>query len=444
MESLRSLSRLELGGWPSGTGRSSTSSSASQTGAERADRPAERRSQEREGNSPDAPRRRRGAEGATERAREQRREARGDRKQRFEERLEQPAERRKGATAGPELGRLRKAAAEGPEATAGSSKFGLQEFGPKPGKPGQKPAVASREGRWGQNSGLPPQVEILAGRKSIGQAPTASALPLLAAQTEGSDMAQGPLLVTPGLLPTQVAPMGALGFASGALPGEGLAPQGEGLAQELAAELPTERPGAPGLAEARTAQPGLPGVAQGAEAVGGDALSALDASGEPDADPRLEISRREAPVREAGSRASEVDSQRALRAIEQVRVQLRPGQRAAEIQLAPAELGRLAIRLKVERGNVHAVVRVEQPETLAALERFLPELRAALSAQGLDVGGMDLALAGDGASGFSESFDESAPRHATAAHDPDPTPALERHVNLPAIGVSDDAVDTFA
>ncbi|MHC4377415.1 MAG: flagellar hook-length control protein FliK, partial [Planctomycetota bacterium] len=205
--------------------------------------------------------------------------------------------------------------------------------------------------------------------------------------------------------------------------------------QEVQGEALTERPGPTGAAEARATQPGLPGAAQGAEAAGGDALSALDASGEADADPRLEASRREAPVREASARTGEVDSQRALRAIEQVRVQLRPGQRTAEIQLAPAELGRLAIRLKVERGNVHAVVRVEQPETLAALERFLPELRAALSAQGLDVGGMDLGLAGDGAASFSESLDESAPR---------PTPALERHVNLPTLGVSDDAVDTFA
>ena len=444
MESLRSLSRLELGGWPSGTGRSSTSSSASQTGAERAERSVERRSQEREGNSPDAPQRRRGTERASERVREQRSEARSDRKQRFEERLEQTSERRSGATAGPALARLRNALAGGPEATAGSSKFGLGELSHKLGKPGQKPAIAAREGRWGQFSGGPSQVEILAGRKSIGQAPGASALPLLAAQAEGSEAAQGPLLVTPGLLPSQAAPMGALGFASGALPAEGLATQGEGLAQELPTEPSAERPGALSLAETRSAQPGLPGVAAGAEAAGGDAISALDAAGEADADPRLEASRREAPVREAASRASEVDSQRALRAIEQVRVQLRPGQRAAEIQLAPAELGRLAIRLKVERGNVHAVVRVEQPETLAALERFLPELRAALSAQGLDVGGMDLGLAGDGASGFSESLDESALRHSTAAHDNDPTPALERHVNLPAIGVSDDAVDTFA
>ncbi|MHC4378174.1 MAG: hypothetical protein ACYS26_16360, partial [Planctomycetota bacterium] len=146
----------------------------------------------------------------------------------------------------------------------------------------------------------------------------------MAPRGEGADAAQGPVLIAPGLLPAQATPMGAFGFASGALPGEGQAAQAEGLAQEVQGEALTERPGPTGAAEARATQPGLPGAAQGAEAAGGDALSALDASGEADADPRLEASRREAPVREAAARTGEVDSQRALRAIEQVRVQLRP------------------------------------------------------------------------------------------------------------------------
>lgn len=244
--------------------------------------------------------------------------------------------------------------------------------------------------------------------------------------------------------------MGALGFASGGAPGQTPGTQLDGVAGEAAAESLTERNGQATLGEARLAQPGLnpasagAQAATGAETAAGEALQAIDAAGEPDADPRLEANRREAPVREAAARASEVDTQRALRAIDQVRVQLRPGQRVAEIQLAPAELGRLAIRLKVERGNVHALVRVEQPETLAALERFLPELRAALSAQGLDVGGMDLGLAGDQGGAFSEALDESGPRTAAASNEPDPVTALERRVDLPSLGVSDDAVDTFA
>ena len=431
MESLRSLSRLELGGWPSGTGRSSTSSSASQTGAERPHRPLERSSQESEDPAVDASERRRRAEQASERAGERRREARDDRKQRFEERLEQRAERRRGARSGAGSQRLRRGLAGARNGAAGSSKS------TSGGQAGQKTAAGGQPGRLGWGSGSSLQVLQAAGWKSFVQAPSGTSLPFLAPQVQGAESATGSILVAPGLLPTQAVPMGAFGFASGSKPAGGLAQgtQGQGL---------NESASLAGTAEAGLSPAGQPVQTQGAEAPAGDALTGLQASGEVDADPRLEANRREAPVREAAARASDVDTQRALRAIDQVRVQLRPGQRTAEIQLAPAELGRLAIRLKVERGNVHAVVRVEQPETLAALERFLPELRAALSAQGLDVGGMDLGLTGDRDTSFSESLAESAPRLATTAHDTEPTAALERHVNLPTLGVADDAVDTFA
>jgi len=61
---------------------------------------------------------------------------------------------------------------------------------------------------------------------------------------------------------------------------------------------------------------------------------------------------------------------------------LHPGLRSATLQLAPAELGRLSIRIRVDDERVHAVLRVESKETLHALERNLPELEAAFADQG--------------------------------------------------------------
>lgn len=194
-----------------------------------------------------------------------------------------------------------------------------------------------------------------------------------------------------------------------------------------------------------------PGIADGAVQVNSD-LSGVGTGATGAEGPGSELAAKESTTESSTSsrtenvrREAQADPQRALRAIDQVRVQLRPGQRSADIQLAPAELGRLSIRLRVERGNVHAVVRVEEPETLAALERFMPELRAALSAQGLDVGGMDLSLAGDADSSFAESFESSASgRHHEQGSSTEPTESVERQLVVPSLGIREDAVDTFA
>jgi flagellar hook-length control protein FliK len=430
MENLRSLSRLELGGWPSGTGRSSTSSSASPKGAERPDRAVERRSRERSDRAEGTAHRREEAE----RAQDRHREARADRHRRFEQRMEQAESRRSGP-----------AASQPAAGTAGLSKFGPGE------SPARGSAAAQKAGAQGSQSqfrpflGSPSQVQVSGQAEASGRAPLRGTLPAqtMKVGSESSEAPQPQGLPTSGGTAPQSTPVGALGLAPGATPGDGAAPTAADPSLEGADEARLERP-AGQAQESRGLQLGPNPAAAGTEAATVEAQATPEAAGEADADPRLEASRRDAPVREAAARTSEVDTQRATRAIEQVRVQLRPGQRSAEIQLAPAELGRLSIRLKVERGNVHAVVRVEQPETLAALERFLPELRAALSAQGLDVGGMDLGLAGDAESAFSESLNGSAPPRSAGANEPDPTPALERHVNLSTHGVGEDAVDTFA
>jgi len=86
------------------------------------------------------------------------------------------------------------------------------------------------------------------------------------------------------------------------------------------------------------------------------------------------------------------DSSRASEILRQLRVQLSPELHSATIQLSPPELGRISIRLRVEGGEMHAVVRAEKRETLDALQRHVPELKATLEALGIQARQFDLEL----------------------------------------------------
>jgi len=66
--------------------------------------------------------------------------------------------------------------------------------------------------------------------------------------------------------------------------------------------------------------------------------------------------------------------------------------RAVSIQLAPADLGRLSIRLGIAEDEIHAVIRAQSEETLAILERHLPELEAALGDQGFEGASFEFVL----------------------------------------------------
>jgi len=81
--------------------------------------------------------------------------------------------------------------------------------------------------------------------------------------------------------------------------------------------------------------------------------------------------------------------------LRQFRMHLHPGLRTATLQLAPAELGRLSIRIRVEGERVQAVVRADSEETLRALERHVPELEATFSDQGFEELALELGLADD-------------------------------------------------
>jgi flagellar hook-length control protein FliK len=75
-------------------------------------------------------------------------------------------------------------------------------------------------------------------------------------------------------------------------------------------------------------------------------------------------------------------------AVEQVVVQLQNRANKASqitVQLTPAELGRVDVRLDVKRdGQTHAVIIADKPETLALLQKDATQLEKALQHAGLN------------------------------------------------------------
>jgi hypothetical protein len=153
-----------------------------------------------------------------------------------------------------------------------------------------------------------------------------------------------------------------------------------------------------------------------------------------------------APVREsqAPAPAPPPADTRAADILRQVRLHLVPENRVATIQLEPASLGRIAIRLALRKGQVDAQLRVEHRATLDMLMRHVPELRTALERQGMQSGSFDLQLGfGDRGARHEE---RSEPRPHTTPHTTPQllpaTPAM-RAALARALG-SAGGVDTYA
>jgi flagellar hook-length control protein FliK len=67
------------------------------------------------------------------------------------------------------------------------------------------------------------------------------------------------------------------------------------------------------------------------------------------------------------------------------------GKSRFEIRLDPAELGRIDVRIDVDRnGQVTSHLTVEKPETLSMLRQDAPQLQRALNDAGLSIGSGDL------------------------------------------------------
>lgn len=96
--------------------------------------------------------------------------------------------------------------------------------------------------------------------------------------------------------------------------------------------------------------------------------------------------------------------------LRQIRLNLTGAAREVSLQLRPAELGHIKIRLGVEDGTARAEVLVENKETMDLLAEHLPELRAALAERGLDSGELNLDHGGGPANwGLGDRADEQLP-----------------------------------
>ena len=148
------------------------------------------------------------------------------------------------------------------------------------------------------------------------------------------------------------------------------------------------------------------------------------------------LSFRETASREAGSPVSfsrvapesQVDppqSGRAGEILRQVAEHLKPavqsGQGEVRIQLHPAELGRVDLRLTVENGSLSARFLVQNGEVRQVLESSLPQLRQSLADQGVRVDLLNVSVAGGGfsfQSGGHQSKEGGNPRSGRPARNP--------------------------
>ncbi len=204
---------------------------------------------------------------------------------------------------------------------------------------------------------------------------------------------------------------------------------------------PTELSGAavPGEPAPQVAAPQEPApIAQKAAGEATVTVQRLDAAGET----TVQLERDLAPARGPVDASERAQRQLAAEVLGQVRVAIKPGMRQAEIHLTPAELGRVSIRLAIRGARVDAVARVESIEAMAALERHLPELRAAFADRGLEVGELSLEYSGDSPSDPERDAPSRRPaqlRSSAAATEP----TAERPRSRPDV-TTDDAVDTLA
>ncbi len=136
-------------------------------------------------------------------------------------------------------------------------------------------------------------------------------------------------------------------------------------------------------------------------------------------------------------------SERAGEILRQLRVQLSPELRTATIQLSPPELGRISIRIRVQNGELHALVRAEKRETLDALQRHVPELKATLEQIGIRAREFDLQL-GFEQQGARQSPHEPPSGRGSAGHEHDPRAREHERRLLRTLSARAGGIDTYA
>ena len=111
------------------------------------------------------------------------------------------------------------------------------------------------------------------------------------------------------------------------------------------------------------------------------------------------------------------------------------GKSSFEIRLDPAELGRIDVRIDVDRsGQVTSHLTVEKPETLSMLQQDAPQLQRALDDAGLKTGngGLQFSLRDQSSSGQNSGNQPAATRSGWSSATTTPSPRRSRDEHMAA------------
>jgi flagellar hook-length control protein FliK len=92
------------------------------------------------------------------------------------------------------------------------------------------------------------------------------------------------------------------------------------------------------------------------------------------------------------------------------------GQAHARLTLHPAELGGVEVRLRVTTHGLVASITADRPESAQVLQQAGADLKRALEAQGIQVAGLDIGVAGDQARQRAHQRDADAAQNRSAAN----------------------------
>jgi flagellar hook-length control protein FliK len=98
------------------------------------------------------------------------------------------------------------------------------------------------------------------------------------------------------------------------------------------------------------------------------------------------------------------------------------GDHELTLQLEPADLGRIELRVRLEGGVVHVHVGAHESSTTDVVRRALPQLRDALHDAGLTTGSLDVGTRGGGLDHHLGRDDASDPSPRPPADDGRPRP----------------------
>lgn len=151
-----------------------------------------------------------------------------------------------------------------------------------------------------------------------------------------------------------------------------------------------------------------------------------------------------APPASAPTPQAAVD--RAADVLRQFRMHLTPSMRQATIHLQPATMGRISIRISMKDGKARTEMRVETDQTLEALQRHVPELKAAFEGHGIETGEFEVALGfgGEESNGSAWSGEQSGAGGKAAASNTASDDTQLASQNLHRALLDETGVDTYA